>query len=107
MEGEDGVEADHGHGEAGGGHQREAPHLLARHPGHLGRPRILGHDLGLPRRQEAVGEEVLAVSAELLRHGGRAMGQSVVTSWVLCQCITELLCTLGCGFTIVYRWCSG
>ena len=83
MEGEDGVEADHGHGEAGGGHQREAPHLLARHPGHLGRPRILGHGLGLPRRQEAVGEEVLAVSAELLRHGGRAMGQSVVTSWVL------------------------
>ena len=63
MEGEEGVEADHGDGEAGGGHQREAPHLLTRHPRHLGRPRILRHGL---RRQEAVGEEVLTVPAELL-----------------------------------------
>ena len=73
MEGEEGVEADHGDGEAGGGHQREAPHLLTRHPRHLGRPRILRHGL---RRQEAVGEEVLTVPAELqllLRHGDRAM----------------------------------
>ena len=63
MEGEEGVEADHGHGEAGGGHQREAPHLLTRHPRHLGRPRIPRHGLW---RQEAVGEEVLTVPAELL-----------------------------------------
>ena len=67
MEGEEGVEADHGDGEAGGGHQREAPHLLTRHPRHLGRPRILRHGLLTdPRRQEAVGEEVLTVPAELL-----------------------------------------
>ena len=74
MEGEEGVEAHHAHGEAGGGHQREAPHLLTRHPRHLGRPRILLTD---PRRQEAVGEEVLTVPAELLllRHVS-AMGQS-------------------------------